>query len=65
MPLDSRKAFERLGFSVNAEYFYNDYISEEGEKVFESIANHHRCTTLMTKKLLPESREKAIKEDTN
>ena len=59
--LYSRKAFERLGFTINAEYFYKDYISEEGEQVFESIANHHRCTTLMTKKLLPI--DKTIKEE--
>ena len=61
--LYSRKAFERLGFTVNAEYFYKDYISEEGEKVFESIANQHKCTTLMTKKILPMKKTDSIPED--
>ena len=50
--LYSRKAFERLGFDINAEYEYNDYQDEEtGEKVFESIKVPHRCVTLMTKRL--------------
>ena len=48
---------------MNAEYFYKDYISEEGEKVFESIANQHKCTTLMTKKILPMKKTDSIPED--
>ena len=50
--LYSRKAFERLGFSVNAEYLYEDYISPDGERVFAPLADNHKCTTLMTKRLL-------------
>jgi len=60
--LYSRKAFERLGFSVNAEYFYEDYISKDGEKVFESLASNHRCTTLMTKRLLAGLQDNPIQE---
>lgn len=51
--LFSRKAFERLGFSVQSEYLYEDYVSDEGEKVFAALADYHRCTTLMTKRLFP------------
>jgi hypothetical protein len=46
---------------MNAEYLYNDYISTDGEKVFESLVDHHRCITLMTKRLFPA--QKSIIED--
>ena len=50
--LYSRKAFEKVGFDVNAEYLYSDYEDEEsGEQIFASIADPHRCVTLMTKQL--------------
>ena len=50
--LYSRKAFERIGFDVKAEYLYEDYQDEiTGEKVFASITVPHRCVTLMTKQL--------------
>ena len=50
--LYSRKAFEKIGFDVNAEYLYSDYKDEEtGKQVFASITDPHRCVTLMTKKL--------------
>ena len=31
----SRKAFERLGFTVAAEMFYSEYTDRNGVKVFE------------------------------
>ena len=50
--LYSRKAFERIGFHVNAEYLYSDYKDEEsGEQIFASAVDPHRCVTLMTKQL--------------
>merc|ERR1711962_402682 len=42
--LYSRKAFERIGFHVNAEYLYSDYKDEEsGEQIFASAVDPHRC----------------------
>ncbi len=50
--LYSRKAFEKLGFAVNSEFLYDDFVDEEtGQKIFESAVDPHRCTTLMTKRL--------------
>ena len=46
----SRKAFERLGFTVASEFLYSDY-EVEGEKVFEAIKTH-RGTAFMTKQLV-------------
>jgi len=60
--LYSRKAFERLGFSVNAEYLYEDYISQDGERVFATLADNHKCTTLMTKRLLAGLQKTPIQE---
>ena len=48
----SRKAFERLGFSVQAEYMYADY-DYEGAHLLSKITGNHRCITLLTKPLLP------------
>jgi len=49
----SRKAFERCGFEMVAEYLYADY-EENGVKVLANTGNH-RCVTLMAKKLPPKT----------
>ena len=66
--LYSRKAFEKVGFDVNAEYLYSDYKDEEsGKQIFESITEPHRCVTLMTKQLNDEKgqEEKRKKKKNN
>ncbi|XP_023320089.1 dopamine N-acetyltransferase [Eurytemora carolleeae] len=47
--LYSRKAFERLGFIVVAEFLYAEY-EVDGELIFEKIKNH-RGTVFMLKRL--------------
>lgn len=47
----SRKAFERLGFTVAAEFPYSEY-ELDGIKVFPEM-ERHKCVTLLTKRLLP------------
>ena len=63
----SRKAFERLGFSVAAEINYADYVStdsmigeEDDRKIFRSISSH-RCVTLLTKRIF--AKQESIDEE--
>lgn len=49
--LYSRKAFTKIGFGVKAECIYEDFVSEDGDKIFIDAKEPHRCTTLMTKKI--------------
>ena len=61
----SRKAFERLGFSVAAEINYSEYEppgsnGDEASKIFKGIGNH-RCVTLLTKRLF--AKQESIDEE--
>lgn len=44
----SRKAFTKLGFDINAEYKYKDYVVD-GQAVFEKVEEPHRMITVMSK----------------
>ncbi|XP_059082292.1 uncharacterized protein LOC131879858 [Tigriopus californicus] len=48
----SRKASERLGFTMTAEFFYDEYIAADGTTGIFSDMGNHKCATLLVKRLL-------------
>ncbi len=60
----SRKAFERLGFTVASELSYSEVLDPvTGERVFANMSPAHRGVALLTKRILPEKTEEEEEEE--